>query len=517
MTIISKLIKFIKNTKISIPVAVVLLLLIFSLANGGEEVVTHTISKEDFIQTTRVSGKVVPQDEAGLSFNTSGRVSDVNVNVGDEVRRGDVLAVLDRDDLEASLSEAQANLQLERSQFNELSRGTRDEEIKVQEVRVQSAEQDVEDSLKNLINALNQTYTSADTIYNNGISQVFRDPFGSFAKISPVMNVSKQNTINDRYQEIIPVMNSWYKLNNSLTVDTYNSSVLSTVQGYVNKLQDFSSLVAVGISDFEPILTTTQEDINAFKADLSSERSALDSSATALTTASKTYEAALNDLRLEQSSLDLLSAGSTSGDLEVQSARIAAQSARVSSARAQVNDSQIIAPFDGIIAKKTISVGEYVDSKTEVFVLVAPNGVEIESYIPELLIRNVNNGDPAKIKFDAYPDKEFKGEVSVVDTRDTLRDGVTTYKTSIQLIDTDETPVRIGMTVDILIEAYVEGDVLLVPSRAIVSKDGVDYVVVAPKMKKQEVVVGDRDSNGNRAIVSGLVEGDIVVVDPEEK
>lgn len=510
----NRLVKLIKNKKISIPVGVLILIVIILISRGGEEIQVHTIVKDDFIQTTRVSGKVVPQDEASLSFNTSGKVSEVFVKVGDEVRRGDILATLDRDDLNASLNEAQANLQLEQSQYRELQRGTRDEEIVVQEVRVESAREDYEASLSVLVDAINQTYTSADTLYTNGISQVFRDPFGFNSKILPIMNVSRQTTINEQYQDIISIMRKWSKLNSTLNADTYNTSVLRTVQEYLNTLKLFSSLVSSAVADFEPVYSTTQEEIDGYRSDLASERSALDTAIATLTNASKEYDSSANDLRFEESNLALLKAGSTSGNLDVQSARIAASSARVSSASSDIRDSQIIAPFDGTVAKKTISVGEYADSQTEVFVLIAPNGIEIESFIPELLIRNVGLDDKATITFDAYPDRKFEGVVSSVDPKDTLRDGVTTYKTSIQLINIDETPVRIGMTVDINIEAYKEENILLIPSRAIVREDGIDYVFLENKKEKREVVVGERDSNGNKAIVSGLVEGDVVVIDP---
>lgn len=506
--------KFLKNKKISIPVAVVLLIVIFSIGNGGKDEEIYVVSKGDFVQETRVSGKVTPLDEAILSFNTSGRVGEVFHDVGDQVKRGDVLASLDRNDLNARLSEAQANLLLEQRQLGELEVGTREEEIAVSRVKVESATQEYDDSLNNLVLSMRQSYTAATSLFNNDISQLFDNPFALDAKIIPTMNARNREKINEQYYSVYLILNKWSDLNSRITATSYNANDLSVVQDNLNILREYASLVSIAVSDFEPANSITQADIDGYKSDLSSGRTALDSAITALANASEDFDSAGNTLRLEESNLALLESGATQGDLRIQEAKIAAGSARVQSALAELEDSKIVAPFDGVIAKKSIDVGGNVNSDTEAFVLVAENGMEIESYIPELLIRNVTQEDPAKITFDAYPDKKFNGVVTSVDSKDTLKDGVTTYKTLLQINDLDDTAVRIGMTVDILIEAFRKPDVILVPSRAIFTgEDGEKYVMVSKK--KVAITTGERDSHGNREVLSGLEEGDKVILNPE--
>ncbi len=56
------------------------------------------------------SGVVVPLQDANLSFTNIGRVTAVNVKVGDKVSAGDVLVQLDTSILEARVREAEANL-----------------------------------------------------------------------------------------------------------------------------------------------------------------------------------------------------------------------------------------------------------------------------------------------------------------------------------------------------------------------------------------------------------------------
>ena len=56
------------------------------------------------------SAIVVPVQDANLSFGSIGRVTQVNVQVGDKVKAGDVLVQLDTAVLEAKVREAEANL-----------------------------------------------------------------------------------------------------------------------------------------------------------------------------------------------------------------------------------------------------------------------------------------------------------------------------------------------------------------------------------------------------------------------
>ena len=66
-------------------------------------------------QPVIAQAQVVPTQERKLAFETAGRVRDVKVVVGQSVKAGDVLATLETADLELKVSEAQANLDLEKA------------------------------------------------------------------------------------------------------------------------------------------------------------------------------------------------------------------------------------------------------------------------------------------------------------------------------------------------------------------------------------------------------------------
>lgn len=70
------------------------------------------------------AGTIVPKSEARLSFASIGRVTSVNVQVGDKVEAGQILVQLDTSILEAKVKEAEANLAFAETDLKYLIRVT---------------------------------------------------------------------------------------------------------------------------------------------------------------------------------------------------------------------------------------------------------------------------------------------------------------------------------------------------------------------------------------------------------
>ena len=91
-------------------------------------------------------GKVEVMDNyrAEVGSELDGKIADFNVEEGDEVKKGDLIAKLDNRDTMARLSEAQAELSVSRSKLREVASGARDEEIKKANAVLESAIADME-------------------------------------------------------------------------------------------------------------------------------------------------------------------------------------------------------------------------------------------------------------------------------------------------------------------------------------------------------------------------------------
>lgn len=100
--------------------------------------------------TVTASAIIVPVKDAQLAFSAVGRVTSVNVKVGDQVTTGQVLVELDTTLLEAKVREAEANLTVAEVQVNYLKR------VGTDEVHLQSAQAEV-DRAQALLDSANAT------------------------------------------------------------------------------------------------------------------------------------------------------------------------------------------------------------------------------------------------------------------------------------------------------------------------------------------------------------------------
>jgi len=108
------------------------------LDEGNSSAPAQNTSSGDAVSASAI---VVPLQDANLSFTSIGRVTAVNVQVGDQVEVGDVLVELDTSVLEARVREAEANLAAAEIQVKYLKRvGTTEQHLEVAENDVARAQ-----------------------------------------------------------------------------------------------------------------------------------------------------------------------------------------------------------------------------------------------------------------------------------------------------------------------------------------------------------------------------------------
>lgn len=78
-------------------------------ATASTRPTTATVTRGNLIATVSAAGNVVAPEDAQLVFQQGGRVTKVNVQVGDAVKKGQLLMEVDTTDLESALKTAQLN------------------------------------------------------------------------------------------------------------------------------------------------------------------------------------------------------------------------------------------------------------------------------------------------------------------------------------------------------------------------------------------------------------------------
>ena len=91
--------------------------------------------------------------------------------------------------------------------------------------------------------------------------------------------------------------------------------------------------------------------------------------------------------------------------------------ATLAMAEARLRDLQIIAPFDGIAGFRNVSLGDLVTPGMEVTSVYDIDPIKLEFTLPESYLSILESGLEIEARTSAWPDKTFKGKISVVDPR----------------------------------------------------------------------------------------------------
>lgn len=89
-----------------------------SAASTTTRVQTATVTRGSLSATVNASGNVSAPTSAALAFQSSGRVAQVPVKVGDQVKKGQLLMQLDTTDLQLALKTAQTSLASQQASFD---------------------------------------------------------------------------------------------------------------------------------------------------------------------------------------------------------------------------------------------------------------------------------------------------------------------------------------------------------------------------------------------------------------
>jgi len=115
--------------------------------NGEETIQTTTVRRGSLIVAGSGTGTLVPRSEVELSFSNGGLLTEVLVEVGDEVQAGAVLARVDDTDAQAEVADAEANLRLAELELAELTDTPDATELAAAQYALSSAQEALEDLL----------------------------------------------------------------------------------------------------------------------------------------------------------------------------------------------------------------------------------------------------------------------------------------------------------------------------------------------------------------------------------
>jgi len=116
-----------------------------------------------------------------------------------------------------------------------------------------------------------------------------------------------------------------------------------------------------------------------------------------------------------QSQLDMLVKGETQESLNILQAQVKQSQAALEVAKNQLSYGTIVSPISGTVSAKNINVGELASPGVTLFSVINVDTLFIKASLPDGLIGSVKVGQAVVVKVADISDKEFTGEISVVD------------------------------------------------------------------------------------------------------
>lgn len=185
-------------------------------------------------------------------------------------------------------------------------------------------------------------------------------------------------------------------------------------------------------------------------------------------------------------------------------------------AEEQLADATIVAPFNGVMTERLISLGQFTSRGEVLASLVAVDPLELHFNVPERTIGQLSLGQSIAFSVEAYPGSTFHGQVAFLSPRVDQRSRTLLVKARVANADHRLKP---GMFGRLELAFTAREKALVIPESALSYADDKSTVVVMnaeDRAEFREVEVGLRLA-GEAEILAGLEAGERVVVEGFQK
>ncbi len=394
-----------KKTMIGLGILVVIILLL-SLRGGGVPVEIFGVEEKPFTGYIEETGIVEARGAREVQSAVAGRVAEVRVSAGQQVVTGDVLAVLEKGDLQSEVERSQALVKAAKSQLEGAVKGGGVHEV-------EQARAEVTQAKANLAEAQRQA-AQAEALFKSGAIS------------------------NDEYQQKLTAV----------------------------KLQK-------------------------------------------------------SNLAMAQARLDMLRSGAGQSQRQALEAEVAQAEAQLKLAESQLSKANITAPLDGIVLRKSVEPGAYVQPGIVLFKVGLPTELEVQADILETEVVRVTVGQKVQVLGDVLGNKVVSGRVTEVSPEAVVKLsslGVEQRRVPVKVALDRNSALRPGFNVDVRIITGEKSKTLSVPEEAVFSEQGKDFVFVVKsgKLTKRQVTTGLTNKEFVE-VTAGLKAGEEVVKEPDSK
>ncbi len=422
------------------------------------------IEKADISSEYIYSGKVTPANEVNVFSTVSGKVSQVNFDIGDNVKKDDILFTMDTEDIvnniniaKASLVSAEANINSAKTSLELVNGASMQTQIANVKAGVENAKSGVASAEAGISNANIALENAKLTLENAEL----------------VFNDTKKS-----YEDTKKLFES----------GAVSQSVLDQAKTGYNQAE-------IGYSQAK--LAYEQAKVAYSQAEVGYQQAN-----TALTQAEELYDITVNQAPSENQK-------QAENALKIAEASKASVEAQLVSYEKMLKDAVIKAPINGIVTAANLKEDTLLSTSSIPFTIIDIDKVNIKVSISEQLINSLKLNQEVEVKVSSVSQDKFKGKIVSINP---AANAYGTYDIKIEIENTDHT-LKAGMLGEVYFTKEKKENVVVIPRNAVISKSNEDYVFVEENGTARKVIVSlGIDSGENIEITEGLESGMKLIV-----
>jgi len=214
-----------------------------------------------------------------------------------------------------------------------------------------------------------------------------------------------------------------------------------------------------------------------------------------------------NQIHQRQSEL-LKVNGISQNDYEATGLQVNSLQADIEEQKAQIRKTEILAPFDGVIGLRNISVGAIVSSSTLVATIRSENNLKLDFNIPEKYSPVIRNG--MKVQF-TLSGSDKKYDATILATERGISEDTRNLKVR-AVVNSKSDDLIPGAFSNVILRLSENKVALVIPTQAVIPQEKDKQVIIAQNGKAHFVSVktGIRNASGIE-ITQGIQPGDTII------
>ncbi len=516
-------------------------------------VTVYSVGTEYINNSVSYTGELKASDSTSNLSKVSARITKVNVDEGDYVNAGDVLAELDDTDYQNQYKSALAGYNSALAGYNSV---------------IKSATKQASTSAKNNLTSAQLAYNQAlenynreKELYNSGSSlrlaeQSYNDAVSAYNREKQLYDSGSTIKLAEQgYKDAVTAYNREKELYDNDTALTSARNSLKTAEDNLNNVAALYEIGAASKVEYDAAVSNV-DNLRASLSSLSSQKqasydaaystmvkaeenlrsarlnatTALDAAYSGMVKAEENlrstrlnvrtaYDAAKNALDNASNALSAakenIGLTSVSNDSNIETAKASLENARtaLNTAKENLENTKIRALSSGYVSSKNATVGQMASPGVELFSIKSTNSLMAEIEITESVIPYVTQGTKALVDIQSADIEDLEGVVSLVNPTKNAQTGMYTVQVD---IENAEDKLNVGMFADVTLAIEESENAITVPNEAIMLEDDKRYVYMVSddddKIAEKRYITVGIEADDYSEVADGLLIGDRVIV-----